>query len=144
MKIMVKKSVSNALFGKELYHDRSWYIIISKAVMSGSIRAMINILIMEGIYELYFSGAQLQYLDPRWQNLRISHECDCLAVKQFGKQDHCSKIICWWDKPPKNPSYDNGVQLWYTYKKYWVPNILHYVYICVLVHCNLQVEKILV
>lgn len=53
---MIKKSVSNVLFGKELYHVRSWYIIFSKALMSGSISAMISILIMEGIYELCFNG----------------------------------------------------------------------------------------
>lgn len=140
---MIKKSVSNALFGKDVYHVRRWYIIFSQALMSGFIRAMVNILIMEGIYELCFTGAPLQYLDPRWQIHRISHEWDCLALKRFGKQDHCNKIICWWDKSLKNPSYDNGVQLWSTYKKYWVVNVLHYVYRCVVVHCNLQVEKIL-
>lgn len=138
----LKKTVSSALFGKELYHYRSWYIIFSKALTSDSIRAMNNILITEGIYELYFPEPQLQYLDPRWQILKISYEWDCLALKWFGKQDHYNKINCWWHKPLKNPSHDNGVQLWSTYMKYWVVNVLHYLYLCAVVCCSLQVEKI--
>lgn len=138
----MKILIANALFGKELYHYSSWYIIFFKALKSVSIRAMNSILIMEGIYELYFTEAQLQHLDPRWQILRISHEWDCLALKRFGKQDHYNEINCWWHKPLKNPSYDNGVQLWSTYMKHWAANVLHYLYLCVVVCCSLQVEKI--
>lgn len=94
--------------------------------MSGSICHAIIILIMEGIYQLYFTVGQLQYLDPRWQILRISHEWDCFALKWFRKKDHFNKIICWWDKPLKNPGYDNRVPLWSTYK-YWVANVLYYI-----------------
>jgi len=62
---MTKMSASNTLFRKELYHVRSWYIIFSKALMSVSVRAMISVLVMEGIYELCFAGGLLQHLDSR-------------------------------------------------------------------------------